>query len=96
MRVFLRESASPAAALRKINLFLTEKERLDPRHLGGSYVALSVCLVDTRNADVRCAWAGIEPPFVLRAATGEALELIESGGPLPGIGARVPSIASNR
>ncbi|RYG94092.1 MAG: PAS domain S-box protein, partial [Alphaproteobacteria bacterium] len=87
LRVFLRESASPATALRKLNMFLTEKERLDPWHVGGSYVALSVSLVDTKEADVCCAWAGIEPPFVLRAATGEVLELMECGGPLLGMDA---------
>ncbi|MES2465190.1 MAG: SpoIIE family protein phosphatase [Armatimonadota bacterium] len=88
LRVFLRESLSPAAALRRLNLFLTEKERLDPWHVGGSYVALSVILVNTSEGDLCCAWGGIEPPFVLRGDTGDALEMLECSGPLLGVDAQ--------
>ena len=58
--------------------------QLDPTHLGGSYVALSVCIIDTASGDVDCAWAGIEPPFVLPEG-GEPLPLLDCGGPLLGV-----------
>jgi serine phosphatase RsbU (regulator of sigma subunit) len=88
LRLFLRDSASPADALRRLNDFLLEKDRLDPLPSGGggSYVAMSVSVVDTREGGVCCAWAGIEPPFLVRADTGEAVELSGGGGrPLLGI-----------
>lgn len=85
LRAFLREYPHPAVALKRLNAFITDRERLDPLHLGGSYIALAVCVVATRSNALVCAWAGIEPPFVLRAATGELVELIECGGPLLGV-----------
>jgi PAS domain S-box-containing protein len=85
LRVFLRETLSPAAALGRLNRFLTEKERLDPFHPGGAYIALSVILVDTTAGELSCAWAGIEPPFVLRADADDVLELMECSGTLLGV-----------
>jgi len=87
LRAYLRESPSPADALRRMNSFLVEKERLDPMHLGGSYVALALSVVDTRAAEVCCAWAGIEPPFLVPVGGGEPVPLLECGGPLLGIDA---------
>ncbi|MES2464266.1 MAG: PAS domain S-box protein, partial [Armatimonadota bacterium] len=46
LRAFLRENPQPATALKRLNVFLTEKERLDPFHRAGSYVALSLSLVN--------------------------------------------------
>lgn len=87
LRVLLREYPHPAVALQRLNAFLLDRERLDPLHLGSSYIALSVCMVDMRAHKLSCAWAGIEPPFLLRAATGEVEELINCSGPLLGMDA---------
>ena len=87
LRAFLREYPSPAIALKRLNAFLADRERLDPLHLGGSYVALAVCLVDTHTGALSCAWGGIEPPFILRKGTGEVVELLACGGPLLGVDA---------
>jgi PAS domain S-box-containing protein len=40
LRAFLREHAGPASALEHLNNFLVDRDRLDPAHLGTSYVAL--------------------------------------------------------
>jgi len=88
LRAFLREYPHPPIALHRLNAFVADKERLDPLHLGGSYVALALCVVNTRTREMRCACAGIEPPFLVHAATGQATELWECNGPLLGIEAR--------
>jgi PAS domain S-box-containing protein len=86
LRAFLRESPRPAVALQRLNVFLADKDRLDPRHMGNCcYIALALCVVDTRSQELCCAWAGIEPPFVLRAETGKVVELLECDGPLLGM-----------
>jgi len=94
LRIFLRESVSSAAALRRLNGFLVEKQRLDPLHVGGFYLALAVCVVDTRaGGAVYSACAGIEPPFVLRAHPGgEAADL---GGDLPDPGGKVADLGTD-
>jgi PAS domain S-box-containing protein len=68
LRAFLHEDRHPAKALERLNVFLTDAERFDPRHQGGSFIALSLCVVDTRTGELSCACGGIEPPFVVRAA----------------------------
>ncbi|MBC8136335.1 MAG: SpoIIE family protein phosphatase, partial [Fibrella sp.] len=85
LRVLLREYPNPAVAMERLNAFLVDKTRLDPSRTGNSYIALAVCVVDTRAQELSCAWAGIEPPFVLRADTDEVTELMECGGPLLGV-----------
>ena len=78
LRVLLRESDSPAAALTRLNRFVSENERLDPRLLGRSYVAVAVAVVDTRTGEVDAALAGMEMPFLLRAS-GETVAFGASG-----------------
>jgi len=85
LRALLREHAHPAAALARMNAFVAERDRLDPAHMGDSYLAMAVCVLHTRAGEVTCSWAGIEPPFVVRAGTGEVVELSECGGPLLGV-----------
>lgn len=85
LRVFLRECSSPADALRRLSTFIADRSRLDPLHRGGSYLALAACVLDTRTGELVCAQGGIEPPFVVRAATGDVVELTECYGPLLGV-----------
>jgi len=70
--------------LGRLNAFVCERDRLDPGHLGDSYLALALCVLHTRTGTLVCAWAGIEPPFVVRAASGDVEDLAEGGGPLLG------------
>lgn len=83
LRALLREFSIPSAALERLNHFVMEAERLDRAHLGSTYVALALAVVDTRTGDLTCAMAGMEPPFLLRAASGDVVE-ITARGPLLG------------
>jgi sigma-B regulation protein RsbU (phosphoserine phosphatase) len=84
LRAILREHTSPAVALTRLNRFVAGSERLDPTHLGQSYVAVAVAVVDTGTGAVEAAMAGTEMPFLMRAATGEVVTF-EAGGPLLGV-----------
>lgn len=80
LRAFLREFASPAIALERLNNFVVDAERLDRAHLGASYVAVAIVLVDTRTGEVIAASAGMEAPFILRdGPEGELVELAAGG-----------------
>ncbi|HEX5324396.1 MAG TPA: SpoIIE family protein phosphatase [Capsulimonadaceae bacterium] len=83
LRGFLREDPSTAVALDRLNKFLCAKERLDPDHLGQSYVALGAVTVNTTTGSLNAALAGMELPFMLRA-NGE-VEQFAAGGPMLGV-----------
>lgn len=85
LRALLHEHQQPADALGHLNAFIADRERLDASRLGSSYIALAVCVVDTSAGGLTCAWAGIEPPFLLRADTSQVLELLDCNGPLLGV-----------
>jgi PAS domain S-box-containing protein len=85
LRAFLRQHPLPAAALSRLNDFLAERDRLDPLHMGGSYVALVLCVLNTRTGEIVCSAAGIDPPFIVRSGTSETVELEQGGGPLLGV-----------
>jgi serine phosphatase RsbU (regulator of sigma subunit)/ActR/RegA family two-component response regulator len=72
LRAYLREHRGDlAAALRLLNDFVIDNERLDAAHVSGACVALVVALVNTRNGETVCSCAGAEPPLILRAETKE-------------------------
>lgn len=83
LRAFLREYPSPAIALERLNSFVTDKDRLDLAHLGQSYIALAVVMVNTATGSVNASLAGMELPFLIRA-NGEVVNF-GSGGPLLGV-----------
>lgn len=83
LRAFLREYPSPAIALERLNSFVTDKDRLDLAHLGQSYIALAVVMVDTSTGAINASLAGMELPFLIRHS-GEVVSF-GSGGPLLGV-----------
>jgi serine phosphatase RsbU (regulator of sigma subunit) len=89
LRAFLREDASPATALERLNRFIASAQRLDKVHLGATYVAAAVVVVNTATGELIASSAGMEPPLLVREGRAhEALELT-AGGPL--LGAVVPA-----
>lgn len=83
LRAFLREFDSPAIALEWLNRFVAETKQLDWPHLGVTYTSMGVVVVDTQSGEAVYSSAGMEPPFLIRAGTGEAVEMA-AGGPLLG------------
>ena len=81
LRAFLREYPHPAQALLRMNAVLCEALRLDHRDDGGTFVVLSVAVVDPANGSTVVASAGAEPPFLLRA-NGAVEEFTAGGLPL--------------
>jgi len=85
LRAILRAERSPARALERLNELVVAADRTDREHLGASYCAVALALLDTGTGEVVAAAAGIDPPFVIRADTGEAVVLDGAIGPLIGI-----------
>ena len=83
LRAFLREAPSPANALERLSHLIHGERRVGSDLRGSNYVVAAVALVDTRTGEVTYSTAGMEPPFLLRPATGEVLEM-GAGGPLLG------------
>ncbi|HEX5323025.1 MAG TPA: PP2C family protein-serine/threonine phosphatase [Capsulimonadaceae bacterium] len=65
LRAYLREYPSPALALERLNDFMVDKDRLDPLHLGQSYIAAAALVVNTSTGRVDAAMAGMEAPLIL-------------------------------
>ena len=91
-RAFLREDAGPAAALSRLNRFVARAARFDKAHLGATYVAAAVAVVDTLTGALWCSSAGMEPPLLVNTgapAGGMVSELtvseLTAGGPLLGV-----------
>ena len=88
LRAFLREDADPARALSRLNRFVASAQRFDKMHLGATYVAAAVAVVDTLTGALACSSAGMEPPLVIDAASGAgeaAVTELTAGGPLLGV-----------
>ena len=83
LRGFLRETGDVSDAIGRLNRFIADAERLDAAHLGSAYIALSLACINTRTGVLTCVTAGAEPPFLLRADTGET-EMVPVGGPMLG------------
>lgn len=67
LRVFLREdpSGDPGGALARLNRFVVDAQRLDGRD-GGTFIALSLCVLNPATGQTRVSLAGAEPPLLLR------------------------------
>ncbi|MBC7806311.1 MAG: SpoIIE family protein phosphatase [Akkermansiaceae bacterium] len=74
LRVYLRETASPAEAVSRLNTFLCETTM---NETDDTFVALTVVVVDQDGA-TRATLAGSEAPLVRRADGG--IEVISAGG----------------
>lgn len=82
LRVLLREYRHPTPAVRRLNTFILDAQRLDDRDQDAP-VCITVAVVDTRTDETFIAAAGMEPPLVVRA--GGQAESIEAGGLILGI-----------
>lgn len=66
LRLLLREDASPARALARLNVMLRDAEKMDA--LTNAMVACAVVVIDPESGETTVACAGMEPPLLLRAA----------------------------
>ena len=81
LRAFLRlYPYSPAQTLTRLNDYLCDAQSLDHR-AGDQFVALAVAVLNPRKSEAVLAWAGIEPPLMLRA-NGDVEMLTGAGLPL--------------
>ena len=79
LRVYLRETASPADALSRLNDYLLDtQEQEQEASFGQSFVALCAAVVDPCSGNTLLALAATEPPLVRRA--GGAVESLSDGG----------------
>ena len=77
LRVYLRESPSPSAAITRLNHFLCDVQRMDGR-TDDAFIALAAAVIDPSTGRTRITQAGIEPPLVRRA--DGRVEMVEQGG----------------
>lgn len=79
LRAYLRTYEEPdlARTLPRLNRFLCEAQALEGRGFG-TFVVLSVAVIDTVTGEARIATAGAEAPLVLRADGG--VEMVEVTG----------------
>jgi len=83
LRAYLREHGSAAGALARLNDFLCHAQTLDKNALEpGTFVALSLALLDAATGETEYALAGIEPPVWLRAGAGAVPPTGRPGLPL--------------
>jgi CHASE3 domain sensor protein len=83
LRAYLREHGSAAGALGRLNDFLCHAQTLDKGVLEpGTFVALSLALVDAATGETEYALAGVEPPVLLRSAGGAVAPAAHPGLPL--------------
>lgn len=81
LRVLLREYGDPTIALKRLNTFLLDSQRLNAR-ADGALVCISVAVLDTATGAVSLACGGMEPPLVVRS--GGAIEVVETQGMVVG------------
>ena len=82
LRAFLREDASPAEALDRVNDFLLDTQSLDGQSLS-SFVCVALGVLELETGALRIASAGAEAPLVLRADGG--VESTAGNGPPLGV-----------
>ncbi len=71
LRAYLREHGSAAGALGRLNDFLCHAQMLDKgAQEPGTFVALSLALLDAASGQTEFALAGVDPPVVLRRTPG--------------------------
>ena len=81
LRAFLRENASPALTLDRLNDFLLDGQVLDGQPLD-SFVCLALGVLDTASGTLSVANAGAEAPLILPASGSPALPVPDNGPPL--------------
>jgi PAS domain S-box-containing protein len=84
LRVLMREYSHPIPAMKRLNRFLMNAQRLDARD-ANALVCITVAVVDTRTGETSITSAGMEPPLVLRA--DGSTESVNVGGLLLGMDA---------
>lgn len=80
LRVILRESASPAQSMARLNAFLCDSQRLNGAlgaDLTDVFVTLTLCVLNCETGEARVAVAGAEP--VLHISGGEAAPVPAQG-----------------
>ena len=82
LRAFLREDASPAGALDRVNDFLLDTQTLDGQSRF-SFVCVALGVLDTETGGLHIANAGAEAPLILRADGGA--EAVSGNGPPLGV-----------
>ena len=81
LRAFLRlYPYYPNQTLTRLNDYLCDTQSLDHR-ADDQFIALAVAVLNPRRSEAVLAWAGIEPPLMLRA-NGEVEVLTGAGPPL--------------
>ena len=89
LRTYLRDNPDPAAALHRLNTFLSSQQAMDEANAGAAegmvvpftFVCIAIAVVDTATGAARIASGGTEPPLLLRGG-GEAEEVGAEGMPL--------------
>ena len=80
LRAYAHESAGPGAALARLNDFECGSQEREDRPFG-SFVVLSLAIIDTATGEAVISSAGTEPPLILRS-TGDATVVNAGGMPL--------------
>ena len=83
LRAFLRlYPFYPAVALTRLNDYYCEAQSLDDRFTD-SLIAISLAVINSTTGEASIAWAGSEPPLILRA--NGIVEALQGGGMLIGV-----------
>ena len=83
VRAFLRVYPYHAAqTLTRLNDYLCDTQSLDHRSQG-ELMALMLAVIDTSKSEITLAWAGIEPPLLMRG-NGE-VDVVTGGGMMLGV-----------
>lgn len=80
LRAYLRDAPHADEALRRLNRYVCETQALEERRFG-SFIALSVIILDPLTGEAQVAQAGAEPALVLRRAAGATPTVDVVGGP---------------
>jgi PAS domain S-box-containing protein len=77
LRAFLREHPDPARTLERLNQVVSDTIGLDNRS-SGTFVVVSLAVVDLASGEAHFSAAGAEPPLLLRA--DGPVETVQAGG----------------
>lgn len=90
LRMALRETGDPAAAMFRLNNHLVENQRLSNLAPSNTFVSLVAAVVDPATGSVECCAAGAEPPLILRRDAQSLPEEASVPGPLAGVEEGMP------
>jgi serine phosphatase RsbU (regulator of sigma subunit) len=82
LRAFLREHHAPELALARLNDFVCDAQRLGRRD-AGTFVTLTLVVVNAASGAAACLCAGGEPPLILRSSG--RVEAVQVCGPALGL-----------